>query len=133
VENTELFIIDFYNPYIYPADRFAKEAINYPVHIVPETTDSEYLQKLEEALTICIPDFRPDLIIYNAGTDCMIGDPLGNLSISPQGIISRDECIFKHAMNNRIPVVMMLSGGYQYSNAPVIADSIENLFRKFNL
>jgi len=26
----------------------------------------------------------PDIIAYNAGTDCMVGDPLGQLSISPQ-------------------------------------------------
>ena len=32
-----------------------------------------------------IEEFRPDLIIYNAGTDCLIGDPLGGLDLSPQG------------------------------------------------
>ena len=84
-------------------------------------------------MTICISEFKPDIIIYNAGTDCMIGDPLGGLNITPQGIIDRDECVFRHAFSTRIPIVTLLSGGYQYSNAPVIADSIENLFRKFNL
>ena len=27
---------------------------------------------------------KPGIILYNAGTDCMVNDPLGNLSISPQ-------------------------------------------------
>jgi histone deacetylase 11 len=34
------------------------------------------------------------MIIYNAGTDCMKNDPLGDLNISPQGIIKRDELMF---------------------------------------
>lgn len=35
-----------------------------------------------------IPDrldsFKPDLVVYNAGTDILIGDPLGNLDITPE-------------------------------------------------
>ena len=52
------------------------------------------------------------MVIYNAGTDCMIGDPLGRLSITEQGIIMRDELIFKHCLERNIPIVMILSGGY---------------------
>ena len=33
----------------------------------------------------------------------------------------------------KVPIVMVLSGGYQMKNAPVIADSIENLVNKFDL
>ena len=58
--------------------------------------------------------FTPDLVIYNAGTDCMQGDPLGGLSISPQGIIQRDELVFRYCREvNQVPIVMVLSGGYQ--------------------
>lgn len=64
----------------------------------------------------------------------MVGDPLGNLNISPEGIIMRDELMFRYAMEvYNVPIVMVLSGGYQKSNAPVIADSIENLTEKFGL
>ena len=63
----------------------------------------------------------------------MHGDPLGNLNISDEGIIKRDELIFHYALNYKIPILMVLSGGYQKRNAPVIADSIQNLFNKFNL
>jgi hypothetical protein len=55
------------------------------------------------------------------------------LSISPQGIVRRDEVIFKLAIENKIPILMVMSGGYQKTNAPVIADSIKNLFSTFNL
>ena len=81
----------------------------------------------------CIKDFDPDFIIFNAGTDCMAGDPLGNLNITKNGIIQRDEIVFKHALNNKIPILMVLSGGYQLQNAPTIAESLTNLIEKFNL
>ena len=77
--------------------------------------------------------FCPDFVIYNAGTDCMAGDPLGVLNISPEGIIQRDEAVFKEALTRKVPIVMLLSGGYQMSNAPVIADSVTNLIKKFDL
>ncbi len=37
------------------------------------------------------------------------------------------------AFENKIPIVMVLSGGYQKSNAPNIAESIDNLVTVFNL
>ena len=73
------------------------------------------------------------MVIYNAGTDCMHGDPLGRLNITPQGIINRDQTVFAECFEAKVPVVMVLSGGYQLSNAPVIADSIRNLIAKFDL
>ena len=28
--------------------------------------------------------FQPDMVVYNAGTDVLIGDPLGALDITPE-------------------------------------------------
>lgn len=53
-----------------------------------------------------------EFIIYNAGTDIMAGDPLGNCCISPAGIQRRDEVVFKWANHKKIPILMLLSGGY---------------------
>lgn len=40
--------------------------------------------------------------------------------------------MFEYALRKyKIPIVMVLSGGYQMENAPVIADSIENIVNKF--
>lgn len=63
----------------------------------------------------------------------MVGDPLGRLSITPEGMIKRDELMFKMALDRKVPIVMLLSGGYQTTNAPNIADSIENIVTKFKL
>ena len=64
----------------------------------------------------------------------MEGDPLGRLQLSPFAIIERDELVFRLAYETyKVPIVMLLSGGYQQTNAPTIALSILNLVRKFDL
>lgn len=35
-------------------------------------------------LDSALDEFSPDVIVYNAGTDILEGDPLGNLSITPK-------------------------------------------------
>lgn len=44
-----------------------------------------------------------------------------------QGIVKRDEVVFKAARSRRIPILMVTSGGYQKRTARIIADSILNL------
>ena len=63
----------------------------------------------------------------------MEGDPLSGLNITSEGIVRRDELVFKIALERHIPILMVLSGGYQKKNAPCIAESIANLYIKFNL
>ena len=53
-----------------------------------------------------------DLIIYNSGTDIFDSDPLGNLCVSSEGIIKRDEMVFNYALKKKIPILMLFSGGY---------------------
>ncbi len=52
---------------------------------------------------------------------------------SPEGIIARDEFVFRCCMEAGVPILMVLSGGYQKSNAEVIARSISNLRETFHL
>lgn len=47
-----------------------------------------------------------------------------------QGIIKRDEIIFRAARRRGIPILMVTSGGYQKKTARIIADSILNLHRQ---
>ncbi|KAL6502020.1 histone deacetylase [Orobanche gracilis] len=129
-DDRRVYILDVYNPDIYPFDYEARRYINQKVEIVSGTTTNEYLSKLDGALEVAAHAFDPELIIYNAGTDILDGDPLGRLKISPGGITTRDEKIFMFARERAIPLVMLTSGGYMKSSAKVIADSIINLSKK---
>lgn len=130
MEKDSVYIMDVYNRGIYPHDGYAKRAIRRRVELSHNTEDKEYLELVETHLTKALEEFTPDVIVYNAGTDILEGDPLGNLNISPQGIINRDEIVFKKAREKQIPIVMVTSGGYQRCTARIIADSILNLHKK---
>ncbi|XP_010421467.1 PREDICTED: histone deacetylase 2-like isoform X1 [Camelina sativa] len=129
-DDNRVYILDMYNPEIYPFDYRARRFIDQKVEVVSGTTTEEYLRKLDDALEVASRNFQPELVIYNAGTDILDGDPLGRLKISPDGITSRDEKVFRFAREKNIPLVMLTSGGYMQSSARVIADSIENLSRQ---
>jgi histone deacetylase 11 len=125
-----VYILDVFNPEIYPLDYEARRYINQPVEVRSGTRTDEYLSKLDEALEIAGSNFEPELVVYNAGTDILDGDPLGRLKISPDGITIRDEKVFRFARERNIPILMLTSGGYMKSSARIIADSIANLTRK---
>jgi histone deacetylase 11 len=122
-------IFDMYNADTWPGDFAAMERINFPVPLKAKTEDTKYLEILEETLPKIIDQVRPDFIIYNAGTDVYKKDPIGELSVSDQGIISRDEFVFTESTNRKIPIMMMLSGGYHKDGALIIGRSIENIVK----
>ncbi|XP_076469120.1 histone deacetylase 11-like isoform X2 [Babylonia areolata] len=127
MEDRRVYILDIYNRGIYPHDGFAKRAIKRRVELEHFTEDKEYLSLLRKHLEGALNEFTPDVIVYNAGTDILDGDPLGNLSISAQGIIERDQIVFQKARTRGIPVMMVTSGGYMRETARIIANSILNL------
>lgn len=125
-----VYIMDVFNRDLYPHDGYAKRNIKKRVELSHGVADAEYLNLVEKNLNDALEEFTPDIIVYNAGTDVLAGDPLGHLNISPEGIIMRDEIVFKTARSKKIPVVMVTSGGYQKSTAQIIANSILNLKEK---
>lgn len=133
INDEDVYIVDMYNSLIYPNDTPAKQGIDYKVELSPYTEDKEYLALLKIALIESFNAFKPDMIFYVAGTDIVENDPLGHLSITANGVIKRDNLVFAKALSNNIPVVMMLAGGYQKNNAPIIADSIEQLIKTHKL
>lgn len=113
MDKLRFYIFDAYNHHIYPADEYAKQAISCDINVAQHNSDARYLRKLEEELPRAIESFQPDMIIYNAGTDCLLGDPLGDLNITERGIVKRDEIVFRLAIEKyKVPIVMVLSGGY---------------------
>ncbi|XP_072454352.1 histone deacetylase 11 isoform X5 [Notamacropus eugenii] len=128
MDDSRVYIVDIYNRNIYPGDGFAKRAIKRKVELEWGTGDTDYLQKVAEHVEAALSEHKPNVMIYNAGTDILEGDPLGGLSVSAEGIIKRDEMVFQAARNHNIPILMVTSGGYQKHTARIIADSILNLY-----
>jgi len=130
-DDSRIHIFDVYNEEIYPYDGEAKRYIEFDYPVKSFIEDREYLSLLERELGGAMVKSKPNLIVYNAGTDVLRGDPLGCMSISEDGIIKRDEIVFRNAFKNKIPILMVLSGGYTRKSAGVIGKSIENILRCF--
>lgn len=78
LNDDEVFIVDCFNPHIYPADKFAMQVIKKEILVDSRDSDDEYIFKVDTGINEAIASFLPDFIIYNAGTDCMCNDPLGS-------------------------------------------------------
>ena len=73
-------IVDAYNHKIYPNDHRARKAIKVDIEVRQYDSDENYMDKLKGAIPNQIELFKPDFILYNAGTDCLAGDRLGGIS-----------------------------------------------------
>ena len=128
-DDPRIFILDAYNRDIYPEDRPARKYVDFPVELKSDTDTKTYLARVETALPLALEAADPGIIIYNAGTDIYEHDPLGHLAVSADGIIRRDELVFREAHGRGVPLLMLLAGGYTGESGGIIARSIANLLR----
>ena len=93
----------------YPAH---KEHSSWDIALPDDTTDEQYLGRLEESLPVLLERARPDLILYQAGVDVLRGDRFGKLALSLAGVGERDRRTCAFARRAGIPLVVTLGGGY---------------------
>jgi acetoin utilization deacetylase AcuC-like enzyme len=74
--------------------------------------DEAYLAVLEEVLPRALDDFKPDLILYQAGVDAHVDDRLGRLALSDAGLEARDRAVMRLAQARGLPVASTMGGGY---------------------
>jgi histone deacetylase 11 len=127
--DTSIFVFDMYNAQVYPyGDRVARERIDCDLPLNTNCGDAEYLDLLRDRL----PGFLDSvgrthpvaLAIYNAGTDIVAGDPLGQLNVTPAGVLQRDAFVVNTLRERGIPTLMLPSGGYTSQSYRLIADSV---------
>ncbi|PJI97334.1 acetoin utilization deacetylase AcuC-like enzyme [Acidovorax sp. 69] len=91
---------------------FRKELSDLDVELPDGCADDEYLQALDQALDTIELRCTPDLVFYLAGADPHVGDRLGRLALSHDGLEARDRRVFDWAWQRRIPLVFAMAGGY---------------------
>lgn len=162
-DNNQIFIVDFYNskngypnrvldPFFITDTKIGSlnpgniefcpenSVIDIPVHVdkFDSSLPSDFEKKYNCELIASFEksNFKPDFIIYNAGTDILDGDVIGGFCYSKRrgmsisGIAKRDEIVFQYAKKQKCPVVMVLSGGYTKYSWVSIKNSVENLINK---
>ncbi|MGL5812568.1 MAG: histone deacetylase family protein [Aeromonas sp.] len=75
--------------------------------------DDAYLTTLEQALTLALRLYQPDLILYQAGVDVHHADELGFLSLSDAGVRQRDAMVFDCARQHGLAIAAVPGGGYR--------------------
>lgn len=93
----------------YPAE---KPPSSLDIHLADATGDQEYLDKLGDAIRAVVAGYRPDLVMYVAGSDPFHDDQLGGLSLTKEGMLTRDRLVFETAFRGHVPVCVTLAGGY---------------------
>jgi len=91
---------------------FRKQASALDVGLPDGATDDEYLAALDAALATMRARFAPELIVYLAGADAHEGDRLGRLKLTIAGMAARDQCVFDLAARSRLPIAVVMGGGY---------------------
>jgi acetoin utilization deacetylase AcuC-like enzyme len=91
---------------------FVKAASSLDIELADGTGDHEYLTILALALAQVLSGPKPDLAIYLAGADPYIGDRLGRLALSKQGLATRDRLVLQTLRDRGIPVAIAMAGGY---------------------
>ena len=124
-DDPRVFLFDVYNEQIYPHDVYARRRIDHDLPIPGGYDDQRYLSLLRAELPAFLDGIsksrRPALAVYNAGTDVLAGDPLGNLRVSADGVLARDQFVLNQLTDRGIPWVMLPSGGYTRDSYRLLA------------
>lgn len=106
--DSNIFVFSMHGAKNFP---FRKYESDLDIELQDNCSDEEYLDKLNLGL-IKIKEFKPDLILYQAGVDVLKYDKLGRLNISFEGLFKRDLTVFNFAKAVSCPVSMAIGGGY---------------------
>jgi histone deacetylase 11 len=122
-------VLDFFNQDNFP---WPKEEEEVPVPLPPGIGGAEYLARLQEQVPAALVRFSPDLVAYNAGSDVLRTDPLGNLGLTAVEMAERDLFVVSEARRCGVPLAMVLSGGYGPLSWEAHARSIEGILTRFD-
>ena len=80
---------------------------------LPEGLDNDgYLQILANYLPDLLSQVKPDLVLYDAGVDTHVGDRLGKLALTDEGIYRRERQVLSTCRAGGYPVACVIGGGY---------------------
>jgi acetoin utilization deacetylase AcuC-like enzyme len=99
---------------------FRKEPSDCDVELPDGCGDAEYLEALEWALGELERRFAADAVLYLAGADPHEGDRLGRLKLTDDGMEARDRRVFEWAWQRRLPLAMVMAGGYGHDIATTV-------------
>lgn len=116
-DDKDVFTFSIHQQNNYP---FYKPKSDLDIGLADRTKDKIYLDHLEKNIPRIISDFKPDFIMYVAGADPYENDQIGNLGLTKEGLIRRDEFIFSQGRNYGVPIAVVLAGGYAHRKVDTV-------------
>ncbi len=91
---------------------FRKQQSDLDVPLPEGMTDETYLKTVTDHLPDLLSDFKPDLVLYDAGVDPHHADRLGKLALTDKGLYQRDKLVLEICTKRGYPVATVVGGGY---------------------
>jgi len=123
-------ILDVYNADVFPGDAAARRGLRWDLPVHTGTSGAAYLELVERELPRALDDFDPQLVLFNAGTDVVAGDPLGSLAVEPEAVERRDELVLAETRRRGIATVVTASGGYTELSHRLLAATVGGLWAR---
>lgn len=105
----EVFTFSMHGERNYP---LAKMRSTLDVALPDGTGDAAYLDVLRRHLPSVLERSDADIAFYLAGVDVAQGDRFGKLALTEDGIRCRDHLVIDTVRDRRVPLVIVLAGGY---------------------
>ncbi len=120
-------ILDIYQKSNFPSKKFK---VDFGGGLTGVVSGDTYIFNLKKYLDQI--DFQKyDIIFFNAGMDVLSSDSLGGFSLTIDDVVKRDKMVAAKAIDNNIPLVMVLSGGYSKESWKAHFKSIKNIIEMY--
>lgn len=108
LNNPGVDILDMYETHNFP---YKKYPVTYDGSLMSGIHGEYYLSEFQILMNKLDPG-EYDIVFYNAGADVLKTDVLGGLQLTVEDVVKRDMLVASFTYTNKIPLVMVLAGGY---------------------
>lgn len=108
-EDPTVFTFSIHGARNYP---LRKQESDLDVDLPDDADDTVYLDALDRGLGVALDRSAADMAIYLAGADPFIGDRLGRLAVTKDGLAERDRLVLSRLRSSGLPVAVVMAGGY---------------------
>ncbi|MFC1676363.1 histone deacetylase [Planctomycetota bacterium] len=129
-DDSNSFTFSMHQDDIYP---IPKERSDLDIELKAGTNDAIFLNILSRQLPRLFKQAKPDIVFLVAGCDTLADDPLASLEMTEQGIVKRDAMVIDACVQNNVPVIMTLGGGYSPNAWHAQYASIRNVIRTYGI
>ncbi len=106
---------------------FEKEASDLDIELPDGADDDAYLGALAGGLAWALAQAGADCALYLAGADPFVGDRLGRLALSREGLAARDRLVLEQCRRAGLPVAITMAGGYARAIEDTVAIHLQTV------